>query len=77
MVQSLGQVMLYVRDLDANAAFWREQAGFERVEKIVRQMVALCMSWHLCRLRRCSLCCKIKQKLRRSIQNCISGRHRC
>lgn len=35
MVQSLGQVMLYVRDLDANAAFWREQAGFERVEKIV------------------------------------------
>lgn len=34
MVKSLGQVMLYVRDLDANAKFWKEQAGFEKVEKI-------------------------------------------
>lgn len=34
MIQSLGQIMLYVRDLDANAQFWKEQAGFERVEKI-------------------------------------------
>lgn len=25
--------MLYVRDLDANARFWKEQAGFEKVEK--------------------------------------------
>lgn len=34
MVKSLGQVMLYVRDLDANAKFWKEQAGFEKVEKV-------------------------------------------
>lgn len=34
MVKSLGQVMLYVRDLDANAKFWKEQAGFERVEQL-------------------------------------------
>ncbi|MCW6660698.1 VOC family protein [Aerococcaceae bacterium NML201209] len=34
MVKSLGQVMLYVRDLDANAKFWKEQAGFQKVEKV-------------------------------------------
>lgn len=34
VVKSLGQVMLYVRDLDASAKFWKEQAGFERVEKL-------------------------------------------
>lgn len=33
MVKSLGQIMLYVRDVDANAKFWKEQAGFEKVEK--------------------------------------------
>lgn len=34
MVKSIGQVMLYVNDLDACAKFWKEQAGFERVEKV-------------------------------------------
>lgn len=34
MINSLGQVMLYVNDLDANAQFWKQQAGFERVEKV-------------------------------------------
>lgn len=34
MIKSLGQIMLYVRDLDANAKFWKEQAGFEKVEKV-------------------------------------------
>lgn len=37
MVKSLGQIMLYVRDLDANAKFWKEQAGFEKIEKIDSQ----------------------------------------
>lgn len=26
--------MLYVRDLDENAKFWKEKMGFERVEKV-------------------------------------------
>lgn len=34
MIQSLGQIMLYVRDLDASAKFWKEQAGFEKVERV-------------------------------------------
>lgn len=35
MIKSLGQIMLYVRDLDKNAEFWKNQVGFEKVEKIV------------------------------------------
>lgn len=34
MIQSLGQIMLYVNNLDQNAKFWKEQAGFEKVEKV-------------------------------------------
>lgn len=34
MVKSLGQVMLYVNDVDENAKFWKKQARFERVEKV-------------------------------------------
>ncbi len=34
MVKTLGQIMLYVRDLDENAKFWKEKMGFERVEKV-------------------------------------------
>lgn len=34
MIQSLGQIMLYVNNLDENAKFWKEQAGFEKVEKV-------------------------------------------
>lgn len=34
MVKSLGQVMLYVRNQDENAKFWKEKAGFEKVEKL-------------------------------------------
>ena len=33
MIKSLGQIMLYVRDLDANAKFWKDQVGFEKIEK--------------------------------------------
>lgn len=34
MILSLGQIMLYVNNLDENAKFWKEQAGFEKVEKV-------------------------------------------
>ncbi|WP_018143797.1 VOC family protein [Alloscardovia criceti] len=30
MITSIGQVMLYVNDLEASAKFWTEQAGFEK-----------------------------------------------
>lgn len=33
MIQSIGQVMLYVENVEAAATFWKEQMGFERVEK--------------------------------------------
>ena len=33
MIDSLGQVMVYVNDLDASAKFWKEQVGFEWVER--------------------------------------------
>ncbi|MDQ8765148.1 VOC family protein [Streptococcus ruminantium] len=33
MISSLGQVMLYVNDMEASAQFWREKVGFERVER--------------------------------------------
>lgn len=33
MIQSIGQVMLYVENVEAAAEFWREKMGFERVEK--------------------------------------------
>lgn len=33
MIESLGQVMVYVADIEAAAAFWKDQAGFERVER--------------------------------------------
>ena len=36
MISSLGQVMLYVNDVEASARFWKEKAGFERVEKQVQ-----------------------------------------
>ncbi len=36
MISSLGQVMLYVNDIEASARFWKEKAGFERVEKQVQ-----------------------------------------
>lgn len=36
MLSSLGQVMLYVADVEASARFWKEKAGFERVEKQVQ-----------------------------------------
>lgn len=33
MIQSIGQVMLYVTDVEASAQFWKEKMGFERVER--------------------------------------------
>lgn len=33
MIQSIGQVMLYVNDIEQSAVFWREKIGFERIEK--------------------------------------------
>ncbi|MBF0780438.1 MULTISPECIES: VOC family protein [unclassified Granulicatella] len=33
MITSIGQVMLYVEDIEKCAKFWKEQAQFERVEK--------------------------------------------
>ncbi len=36
MITSIGQVMLYVNDVEAAAHFWKEKAGFERVEKQVQ-----------------------------------------
>ncbi|QHF55097.1 MULTISPECIES: VOC family protein [Streptococcus] len=33
MISSLGQIMLYVNDMEASAQFWREKVGFERVER--------------------------------------------
>lgn len=36
MIQSIGQVMLYMEDIEAAAAFWQEKMGFERVEKQVQ-----------------------------------------
>lgn len=33
MIASLGQVMLYVNDVEASAIFWKEKVGFERVER--------------------------------------------
>lgn len=36
MIQSIGQVMLYVNDIEASAQFWKEKMGFERVEKQVQ-----------------------------------------
>lgn len=36
MIQSIGQVMLYMEDIEAAARFWKEQMGFERVEKQVQ-----------------------------------------
>ncbi|MBF0805767.1 MULTISPECIES: VOC family protein [unclassified Streptococcus] len=33
MIESLGQVMVYVKDIDAAAKFWKEQVGFELVER--------------------------------------------
>ncbi|MGO0078148.1 VOC family protein [Streptococcus suis] len=32
MIQSIGQVMLYVNNPEAAAKFWNEKVGFERVE---------------------------------------------
>lgn len=34
MISSIGQVMLYVTDQEANAKFWEEKAGFKWVEKL-------------------------------------------
>lgn len=36
MIESIGQVMLYVNDVEAAAVFWKEKLGFERVEKQVQ-----------------------------------------
>ncbi|WP_307976850.1 VOC family protein [uncultured Streptococcus sp.] len=36
MITSIGQVMLYVNDVEAAAHFWKKKAGFERVEKQVQ-----------------------------------------
>ena len=33
MISSIGQVMLYVSNVEASADFWRNKVGFERVEK--------------------------------------------
>lgn len=33
MIQSIGQVMLYVQDVEKAAYFWKEKVGFERVER--------------------------------------------
>lgn len=33
MIESLGQVMVYVNDIDGAAKFWKEQVGFEWVER--------------------------------------------
>ncbi|HEM3472304.1 VOC family protein [Streptococcus suis] len=33
MIQSIGQVMLYVNNPEAAAKFWNEKVGFERVER--------------------------------------------
>nr|WP_276931750.1 VOC family protein [Globicatella sulfidifaciens] len=36
MINSIGQVMLYVEDIEKAAEFWRDQVGFERIEKQVQ-----------------------------------------
>lgn len=36
MINSIGQVMLYVDDIEKAAEFWRDQVGFERIEKQVQ-----------------------------------------
>ncbi|KXT82422.1 VOC family protein [Streptococcus panodentis] len=36
MIDSIGQVMLYVGDIESAAVFWKEKMGFERVEKQVQ-----------------------------------------
>lgn len=33
MISSIGQVMLYVINVEASADFWKNKVGFERVEK--------------------------------------------
>lgn len=33
MIQSIGQVMLYMEDIESAAAFWKEKMGFEWIEK--------------------------------------------
>lgn len=33
MIHSIGQVMVYVDDLEAAVQFWKEQVGFEQVER--------------------------------------------
>ena len=33
MISSIGQVMLYVSNVEASADFWKNKVGFERVEK--------------------------------------------
>lgn len=36
MINSIGQVMLYVEDIELAANFWRDQACFERIERQVQ-----------------------------------------
>lgn len=36
MIQSLGQIMLYVTDMEMAVDFWEKQVGFKRVEKQVQ-----------------------------------------
>lgn len=33
MISSIGQIMLYVSNVEASADFWKNKVGFERVEK--------------------------------------------
>ncbi|WP_303978207.1 VOC family protein [Streptococcus danieliae] len=33
MIDSLGQVMVYVKDIEKAAKFWKDQVGFELVER--------------------------------------------
>lgn len=36
MIKSIGQVMLYVNDIENSAIFWKEKMGFQRIEKQVQ-----------------------------------------
>ena len=36
MIASIGQVLLYMNAIEAAARFWKDQVGFERVEKQIQ-----------------------------------------
>ncbi len=68
MIQSIGQVMLYVNDIEASAQFWKEKMGFERVEKQVQGPKLLTLL-HLNQIVRYNLYFMIRRRLLKWSQN--------